>query len=92
MFKTALEAKQEAIQSREDQSFLNFADAEGSCFEFAYSPSTFAVGIRSTNAKGEHDGNFRIFNINYPMYERDDEVKDWISVGTEKHKPSPQYF
>lgn len=91
MFNTALSAKQEAIQRRDDQSFLNFADAEGSCFEYAYSPSTFAVGIRSTNAKGEHDGIFRIFNIDYPMYGQDEKVTDWVSVGTEKHKPRPQF-
>lgn len=84
MFHTAEEARWEAVQCRHEQSNLNVADSHGSCFEYAYSPSTFTVGIRNTDALDNHDGNFRIFNINYPMCGRDDEVTDWVSVGKEK--------
>lgn len=50
--------------------------------EFAFSPSTGAVGIRwyATNQDGsEHP--FRVFNVNYPMYGKSEFVTDWVSVG-----------
>ena len=51
-------------------------DRKLNSLEWAYSPSTGAVGERW------EDGNpFRICNVNYPMYGRADEVTDWVSVG-----------
>ena len=91
MFHTVKEARLEAVQCRDEQSYLNLADSHGSCFEYAYSPAHFTVGIRNTDALDNADGNFRIFNINYPMYGRDDEVTDWVSVGKETHLPVPVF-
>jgi hypothetical protein len=61
--------KQEAIRCLRDNQRINDA-------EFAYSPKTGAVGIRWSE-----DQIFRVFNIHYPMYGRNDEVNDWVSVG-----------
>lgn len=62
-------AKREAMAALRDNRRIN------NC-EFAYSPSTFAVGIRNW------DGDtFRVFNVKYPMYGKDEEVRDWVSVG-----------
>lgn len=44
--------------------------------EFAYSPSTQAVGMRWHESQM-----FRVFNTQYPMYKRSEEVVDWVSVG-----------
>lgn len=44
--------------------------------EYAYSPSTQAVGVR--HSEGQI---FRVFNVGYPMYGRNKEVTDWVSVG-----------
>lgn len=65
----AEEAKREAQSCLKDNERINDA-------EFAYSPSTGAVGIRWPG-----DTYFRVFNVRYPMYGRSEEVKDWISVG-----------
>ncbi len=44
--------------------------------ELGYSPSTGAVGCRWDPSK-----RFGVFNLNYPMHGRSDEVTDWVSVG-----------
>ena len=44
--------------------------------EFAYSPTTGAVGIRWDESQI-----FRVFNVHYPMYKRSEDVTDWVSVG-----------
>lgn len=52
--------------------------------EFAYSPSTGAVGCRwndETETSESFHLQYRIFNVNYPMYGRGDDVHDWVSVG-----------
>lgn len=71
------EAEATAIQRRKDNSNLNFNDET----EYAFSPSTFAVGMR--NWPGEP---FRVFNVNYPMYGKSDQVQDWVSVGQVRSK------
>jgi hypothetical protein len=64
--------KQEAIRRRNDQDNNNAEED----MEFAYSPSTGAVGCRL------HGGaRFGVFNVNYPMYGKSEMVADWISVG-----------
>lgn len=66
------DAKREAIRRKRENSGLNRDDTT----EFAYSPSTGAVGIRNW------DGDvFRVFNVDYPMYGKSAEVVDWVSVG-----------
>jgi hypothetical protein len=67
--RNAQDAKREASRCLRDNKRINDA-------EFAYSPNTFAVGIRWSE-----DQIFRVFNIFYPMYKRNDEVSDWVSVG-----------
>jgi hypothetical protein len=62
-------AKREATARFNDNKRLNDA-------EFAYSPLTGAVGIRWDESQS-----FRVFNTQYPMYRRSEEVKDWVSVG-----------
>ena len=47
--------------------------------EFAYSPSTGAVGIRWSI-----ESLFRVFNVRYPMYGESEQVQDWVSVGKGK--------
>ena len=78
MLKDAAWAKREALARKRDQGGLNPVET----LEFAYSPNTGAVGCRS-NFQGIHTdgGSFRVFNLNYPMYGRNDEVTDWVSVG-----------
>lgn len=63
------DARREAIDRLNDNKCLNNA-------EFAYSPLTSAVGIRFDESEI-----FRVFNVNYPMYKRNEEVTDWVSVG-----------
>lgn len=65
-------AKRVATQRRNLQDYCNLVED----FEFAYSPSTGAVGIR--NYEGD---TFRVFNEGYPMYGNSEQVKDWVSVG-----------
>jgi hypothetical protein len=69
---TAAEAWHEAVARRKEQNYLNREET----MEFAYSPSTFAVGCRHDDAK-----RFRVFNVRYPMYGNDDGINDWVSVG-----------
>lgn len=64
------DARREAIRRRNDQRGLNDS-------EYAYSPGTGAVGMR-----WDEDSIFRVFNVNYPMYKRNEQVRDWVSVGT----------
>ena len=78
IMKTAKEAKREAESRRQNGDGLN---ALGGQSEWAYSPSTFSVGMRD-----DPEQRFRIVNINYPMYGRAEFVNDWVSVGTEKPK------
>jgi hypothetical protein len=66
-------AKREAKARLRDSCAINDA-------EFAYSPTTSAVGIRWESSEP-----FRVFNVNYPMYRRSDEVADWVSVGKGQH-------
>lgn len=66
---TGEQAKHEAISCLRDNRRINNA-------EFAYSPSTGAVGSRWSA-----DQVFRVFNIRYPMYGQNEEVTDWVSVG-----------
>jgi hypothetical protein len=47
--------------------------------EFAYSPSTGAVGLRWIV-----ESPFRVFNVRYPMYGESKQVQDWVSVGKGK--------
>jgi len=65
-------ARREALARKRDQGGLNYDET----MEFAYSPSTFAVGCRH-----DPETQFRVFNLHYPMYGRNDEVTDWVSVG-----------
>lgn len=74
----AWNARREALRRKSDQQGLNDA-------EFAYSPATGAVGIRWSD-----DQAFRVFNVNYPMYGRNDEVTDWVSVGKANPKARKQ--
>ena len=66
---TGEQAKREAMARLRDNRRINDA-------EFAYSPSTGAVGIGWYES-----GMFRVFNVNYPMYKRSEVVSDWVSVG-----------
>ena len=68
----AWDAKAEAEKRRRMNCGLNFDDTT----EFAYSPSTGALGIRNFDTD-----EYRVFNVNYPMYGRSSEVSDWVSVG-----------
>jgi hypothetical protein len=65
----AQQAKREALARLKDNEPINDA-------EFAYSPSTGAVGIRWSERNM-----FRVFNIHYPMYGYSECVTDWVSVG-----------
>jgi hypothetical protein len=51
--------------------------------EYAFSPSTQAVGMRQVNEDlgWVSDRGFRVFNIHYPMYGKAWLVSDWVSVG-----------
>lgn len=51
--------------------------------EYAYSPSTGAVGMR-----WEPDGTFKIDNIYYPHHGDNESVTDWVSVGCARPKRS----
>lgn len=66
---TARKAKREAKARLRDNRRINDA-------EFAYSPSTCAVGIRWNESEI-----FRVFNVHYPMYRKSELVVDWVSVG-----------
>lgn len=66
---SAIQAQREAKARLADNRRINDA-------EFAYSPSTFAVGMRWSE-----DQIFRVFNVHYPMYKRNEDVTDWVSVG-----------
>ena len=66
---TNVDAKREALARLRDNQRINDA-------EFAYSPSTGAVGIR-----WEESQMFRVFSIHYPMYGYSACVRDWVSVG-----------
>jgi hypothetical protein len=68
-YKSRTWAEREAKSRLRDNYKINDA-------EFAYSPSTGAVGIRWDESQI-----FRVFNIYYPMYHRSEEVTDWVSVG-----------
>lgn len=74
------DAKKEATARRNDG---NGNNAIGGQSQWAYSPATGAVGMRSAH---EPESTFRIVNVNYPMYGRADEVKDWVSVGQDSPK------
>ncbi len=74
---TAEQARREANGNRRSNDRLN---ALGGQDEHAYSPTTGAVGQREAGT----DTPYRIRNVTYPMYGRADEVRDWVSVGTEK--------
>lgn len=78
---TATKARREAISRLRDNSNLN--PLGGQC-EWAYSPSTGAVGMRE--AELHNRGHYRIINTGYPMYGKAHLVTDWISVGEEKPK------
>lgn len=75
-------ARLEAAARLREQHGLN---TEPGLVECAYSPSTFAVGMRWV-FDGEPYGPFRVFNIHYPMYGHNDEVRDWVSVGVARAK------
>ena len=60
---------------REAKAILN-ANRRINDAEFAYSPTTGAVGIRWDESQI-----FRVFNVHYPMYKRSEDVTDWVSVG-----------
>ena len=66
---TASQAEREALARLRENRRINDA-------EFAYSPSTGAVGIRWFE-----ESIFRVFNVRYPMYGRSEDVRDWVSVG-----------
>lgn len=51
----------------------------GSGMEWAYSPSTGAVGMRWVDA--DPPQTFRVPNIHYPMFGLSEYVTDWVSVG-----------
>ena len=70
-------AKREAMARLREQHGMNAAPGLP---ELAYSPSTAAVGWRWNWGAEPHEP-FRVFNVNYPMYGRSDEVTDWVSVG-----------
>lgn len=54
----------------------NECGERGAGIEWAYSPSTGAVGMR-----GDASEAFRIPNVRYPMFGRAELVADWVSVG-----------
>jgi hypothetical protein len=66
---SADDAKREALARLRDNRLNNDA-------EFAYSPTTCAVGIRWDEFES-----FRVFNRYYPMYGYSARVTDWVSVG-----------
>jgi hypothetical protein len=74
MLTLAKQAEREARSCLRDNQRINDA-------EFAYSPSTGAVGIRWHESQL-----FRVFNIHYPMYGKNEDVTDWVSVGIGKGK------
>ena len=76
LLENARQARNEARARLRGQNGLN---GVGEGIEFAYSPSTFAVGMRWQFEEG--GSGFRVFNIYYPMHGRNDEVMDWVSVG-----------
>lgn len=65
-------ARQEARKRQMDQDGLNAYET----MEFAYSPTTGAVGLRHSPDKP-----FCVFNVHYPLYRKDDGVRDWVSIG-----------
>ena len=69
LIESAAQAKREAVARLRDNRRINE-------LEFAYSPSTLAVGCRWDDCFP-----FRVFNTGYPMYQRSEEVQDWVSVG-----------
>ena len=72
---TTEQAKREALSVLRDNRRLNDS-------EYAYSPSTGAVGMRWPGMLlSPSDEIFRVFNTHYPMYKRNEEVTDWVSVG-----------
>lgn len=75
-------ARTEAIARKTDNDRNN--PPGGQC-EWAYSPSTGAVGMREAETVCGR-GAFRIINIHYPMYGKAHLVADWVSVGDEKPK------
>jgi len=84
-FKNIRSAKEARAVARLERSLNNFLNAPGSQQEYAYSPSTWAVGFRWQfwrEAGPDHPlYPFRICNIHYPMFGRANEVTDWVSVG-----------
>lgn len=53
----------------------------GAGMEWAYSPSTGAVGMRWVESGEETPQPFRVPNVNYPMHGQSERVSDWVSVG-----------
>ena len=78
-------ARLHATHRKNENNFLN--PPGGQC-EWAYSPSTGAVGMREATT-GER-GVFRVCNTYDSMYGRAELVTDWVSVGDEK--PRKGYY
>lgn len=71
-------AKSEATRRLKDNARLYKKVGDKAMWqEWAYSPKTGAVGMRT-----DPDGDYRIVNTKYPMYGKADQVKDWKSVGS----------
>jgi hypothetical protein len=84
---SAASARREALSCRNAQRKHNREVGQGAMHEYAYSPATFAVGIRPHDWRIWPDANrrerFNVHNIYYPRYRDDDGVNDWVSVGTD---------
>ena len=70
-------AKREAMARLRDQHGLN----RGHVWESAYSPLHGTVGMRWSEYPGDDRQPFRVFNLNYPLHNASELVRDWVSVG-----------
>ena len=87
---TSSKARREAVRRLREQRECNRAAKQGPMHEYAYSPSTFAVGIRPFDWSdwSPPRDRFRVFNVHYPRYRDDDGIGDWVSVGTDDPSPA----
>lgn len=77
MYKRVQAAKREARAVLRDSHGLN----SGHVAELAYSPAFGTFGMRWSAHVGDDSRPFRVFQTDWPMHGRSDEVTDWVSVG-----------
>ncbi len=80
--RTRRDAEREARARKRDNDRNNRGSFQ---MEVAYSPATLAVGMRwqdPCEPEWSEVQSYAVWNIDYPMYGRADQVSDWISVGT----------